>query len=91
MATKKKKVETETVAEMTPMKGEIMQEKKGYDEYELEDAVRTLCRAEEIKADKKLMKALTPHLGKKVKAINSVAELRNVAKTKILEEKASAA
>ncbi len=60
--------------------------KKGYDKYELDNAVETLQRAEEIKADKKLMKALGPHLAKKVKAITSVAQLREVGRKKTLDE-----
>ena len=58
-----------------------------YDKYELESACDTLTRAEEIKADKKLMKALGPYLEKKKKAITSIEELRGVARKKILEDK----
>jgi hypothetical protein len=50
---------------------------KGYDEYELKDAVRTLRRAEEIKADKKLMAALKPFIAKEAKAMNKVASQIN--------------
>lgn len=50
--------------------------KKGYDDYEIEDAVRTLIRAEEIKQDPKLMKACSSDLAKKVKAIKSVAQIK---------------
>jgi len=50
--------------------------KKGYDDYELDDAVRTLVRAEEIKQDKKLMKACQDRLDKKVKAVKSLADLK---------------
>lgn len=49
-------------------------------EWELEDAVRTLVKAEEIKQDKALMKQLGPHLDKKVKAIKSIADLKRVKK-----------
>lgn len=62
------------------------EKKKEYDKYELEDAVRTLERAAEIRADAKLMKALGPFLDKKIKAIKSLDELRGVARGKILEE-----
>lgn len=57
---------------------------KEYDKWELEDAVRTLQRAEEIKADKKLMEALAPHLEK---GINSLAGLRKLAVKKKAEGK----
>lgn len=50
--------------------------KSGYDDYELDDAVRTLVRAEEIKQDKKLMKACGDRLDKKVRAVKSIADLR---------------
>ncbi len=55
---------------------------KEYDEWKLRDACDTLLRAEEIKADPKLMKALQPYLDKKVKAYKSVADIRAVAKRK---------
>jgi hypothetical protein len=44
-------------------------------DYEIESAVSTLQRAEEIKADKKLMKALQPFLKKKVKSIEDLRKL----------------
>lgn len=56
------------------------EEKKGYDEWELECKARTLMEAEEIKADKELMTALQPYLEKKAKAITSIAQLREKAK-----------
>lgn len=37
---------------------------KGMDKYEIEEAARTLMRAEEIKGDGKKMKAVSAHLGK---------------------------
>lgn len=55
---------------------------KAYDKYELECKLRTLMEAEEIKADKELMAQLKPLMEKKVKAIKSLAELRQVAKSK---------
>lgn len=62
--------------------GEVVEsdkEEKGekeYDKWELEDAARTLVRAEEIKGDKKLMDALAPYLDKQVTAYKSIAQLR---------------
>ena len=50
-------------------------EKPKYDEWEIKDAVRTLVRAEEIKADTELMALVTPELNKQVKAINNAAEI----------------
>jgi hypothetical protein len=57
-----------------------------YDEWFLEDAARTLLRAEEIKTDKKLMKALQPHLNKKAKAYKSLADLREARKKSVVGE-----
>lgn len=51
-----------------------------FDKYELEDAVRTLERAAEIRQDAKLMAALGPHLDKKVAAIKSLDDMRAAAK-----------
>jgi len=61
--------------------GEVVGDKeetkeRGYDKWELEDAARTLVRAEEIKSDKKLMDALGPYLDKQVGAYKSIAQLR---------------
>ena len=60
--------------------GEVVSEgaekKEEYAKYELEDAARTLVRAEEIKSDKKLMDALGPYLDKQVGAYKSIAQLR---------------
>lgn len=52
---------------------------KGPEKYEIEDAVRTLIRAEEIKADAKLMAACSAHLSKQKKHIDSVSGLRKKA------------
>ena len=62
--------------------------KSKYDKWELEDAVRTLERAEEIKMDKALMKALGPFIKDKKKAIMSLDQLRKIAVQKISEERA---
>ncbi len=48
------------------------------EDYELEDAARTLTRAEEIKADPHMMKHLGPHLAKKAKAYKSLSELKQM-------------
>jgi RPA family protein len=47
------------------------------DDWELEDAVRTLARAEEIKADDKMMGKIRPMLDKKVRSIEALKELYN--------------
>lgn len=64
--------------------------KKGYDKYELESCVDCLVRAEEIKADKKKMKALAPMLEKKLagfkRAIDSLDDLREYARNKPEDE-----
>lgn len=48
---------------------------KDYDKWELEDACRTLQRAEEIKADPKLMEALAPHLEKGITSLKGLRKL----------------
>ncbi len=55
------------------------EKKDGFEKYEIEDAVRTLIRAEEIKQDAKLMAACSGHLEKQKKAIDSVAGLKKKA------------
>lgn len=57
--------------------------KKGYDDWELDSAVDSLVRAEEIKQDKKLLKAIQGRLKTKKKAISSIAELRGVYDEKV--------
>lgn len=53
-------------------------ENKGPDKYEIEEAARTLLRAEEIKANKELMPHVHKHLSKQKKAIiSSIDELKN--------------
>ena len=60
--------------------GEVVEEgktekEKGYEKYELEDAARTLQRAEEIKADKKMMEALAPYLEKNITSLKGLRKL----------------
>lgn len=64
-----------------PMNAEEKKEGE-YEDYELESKARCLMEAEEIKQDPKLMAALKPYLEKKAKAINSISQLREVAKKK---------
>ena len=42
---------------------------KEYEKWEIEDAIRTLVRAEEIKADKEMMALIAPKLKEKAKAL----------------------
>lgn len=51
----------------------------GFEKYELEEAVKALAKAEEIKADTKLMKAIQPELEKKYKAYMGLEEMRHKA------------
>ena len=53
---------------------------KEFEEHELDGAMHTLSQAEEIKRDNAKMKALHPHIEKKIK---SLADLRKVAKQKL--------
>lgn len=62
--------------------GEKDKKEKEYDKWELESACDTLTRAEEIKADSKLMAALGPYLEKKKKAFKSLDGLRRLAAKK---------
>ena len=63
-----------------------------FDKWEIESAVRTICEAEEIKADPEKMKYVKPLLEKKVAGmktvISSIAGLREKAKS-ITEESES--
>jgi len=49
--------------------------KKKYEDWEIEEAARTLLRAEEIKQDAELMKLAAPKLEKTVRAAASAAEI----------------
>lgn len=51
-------------------------EKPEWDDWQLKDHADTLARAEEIKANPKLMEALKPHIEKKAKAYKSLNQLR---------------
>ena len=45
------------------------------DKYELDEAIRTLAKAEEIKQDSDLMSKIKPQLDKKVKSIDGLKKL----------------
>ncbi len=45
------------------------------DKHELEEAIRTLAKAEEIKQDSDLMSKIKPQLDKKVKSIDGLKKL----------------
>lgn len=62
-----------------------------YDKYAVEDAARTLMRAEEIRSDKKMMELVVPHLKKQQGAITSVMQLRKLSNKKHMEESESKA
>ena len=48
---------------------------KEYEKWEIEDAIRTLVRAEEIKADKDMMALIAPKLKEKAIATNNAANI----------------
>lgn len=48
--------------------------------YEIEEAARTLLRAEEIKEDPKLFAAVQKHFKKQKRAISSIADIRQASK-----------
>jgi predicted RNA binding protein with dsRBD fold (UPF0201 family) len=56
--------------------GESGVDQPAHDEYKVKDAFETLMKAEEIKADKALMKQVHKHGAKKKKHIASIADLR---------------
>lgn len=57
-----------------------------YHKYECEDALRTLTRAEEIKADPDLMEQVQKLASKQKKAISSIAALRGKREELAMEE-----
>lgn len=62
-----------------------------YEEYELKEAVDCLARAEEIKKDDRLMKAIQPLLDKRARAYMTLSELRqHASKVRMQEEKDAA-
>ncbi len=48
---------------------------KEYEKWEIEDAIRTLVRAEEIKADKDMMALIAPKLEEKARATINAANV----------------
>lgn len=50
-----------------------------YDEYAVTNAMDTLIKAEEIRADEKMMGLVKTQLAKKHKAIRSISDLKDVA------------
>lgn len=62
-----------------PVKAATEKKSNKPDDYEIKDAVNTLVRAEEIKNDERLWPYVEKELGKKVKAIKSLDDLRKVA------------
>lgn len=59
-----------------------------YSEWEIEDAYRTLKKAEEIKNDPALMKLVAEEYNEDVKAINSLSDLKKLANTVSAKEAA---
>lgn len=55
----------------------VMRIQPRMDDYELDEAIRTLSKAEEIKADGGMMKKIKPLLDKKYKSIEALKELYN--------------
>lgn len=47
-------------------------EKKGFDKYEIEDALRTLVKADEIRANKKLMAEVSKLASKQHKTLSGI-------------------
>lgn len=57
-----------------------------YNDYSIEEAVRTLMRAEEHKSDPKMMEHVHQKMKKQHKVISSIKELRKVAKAKPMDD-----
>lgn len=51
------------------------EEKAQIEKWEIEDAIRILVKAEEIKADKKMMALIEPKLKEKAQAMNNAADV----------------
>lgn len=65
----------------------VKEEKKGkFDKWEVEDALRTLQRAEEIRKDEKLMKEVVKFGKEKIKEIRSISDLKTAYTSKVQEE-----
>lgn len=64
------------------------EKKSGPDQWEVDSAVETLLRAEEIKKNAPLMKAVQKKLSGKAKAIRSVQDLRKLGNQMGEEEEA---
>lgn len=60
-----------------------------YEKYNVESWADSIIRAEEIKADKQKMKYVSQLLDKKVKAISSLADIKNAYKEMDEEEEGS--
>lgn len=55
----------------------VPEEKKGkFDEYEIKDAMHALMKAEEVKANPKLLALVMKEVQKKKKAITSIEQIR---------------
>jgi hypothetical protein len=67
----------------------IEKKSKKPDEWQIKDWCRTICEAEEIKADAEKMKYVKPELEKKIagmkKAVSSLSDLRTIAKSKTVK------
>lgn len=64
------------------------EEKEGFKDYEIKDALSTLKRAEEIKKDSKLMAEVKKLAAKEVTAIKSIADIKARASKMPLDEEA---
>lgn len=67
------------------MKQPTPEKPDNYQDHHVDSALETLMRAEDIKGDHKMMKLVKHKIGKKKKSIESIAELREVAKQKMNE------
>ena len=81
-AKKDMKMMDDASEESAPEEGTSEDADKEFEQYELEDACHTLQKAMEIKHNPALMAAIQPMLDKKKKAINSIDDLRKIAKDK---------
>jgi hypothetical protein len=75
----------EVVVNAEPVKGS-KEKRPEFDKWEIEDAYRTLKRAEEIKANPKLMRLIKAEHDKDMKATQSLSGLKELANKKMAEE-----
>lgn len=76
----------DVIVSAEPVESKGDKKKKEYDKWEIEDAYRTLKRAEEVKNTPELMKLISKEYDKDLKAIKSLSSLKNLASKAMADE-----